>query len=704
MASRKSPKVSTPLRSRGLTALLCGLLAACGGFSDFSNDDSVVAETTSTSAASSGATTVALGVDALGQPTVPAASEPGAVLYASATSLRPLADEALWVYRGTRTANGQQLHYSSFRQVTASAAGFQERVSSPLPNASRIQTLTPGTEQIGIEQDLILAVGTFIVRGIELKSPVRQGEQVKLAQVQSAPLALDLDGDGKQDLIDVAAWSQVVGNEDVELPELERTVRALRVDTTLVSRTHRSSQAQPDTSQTVVQSTWYAPGVGIVRNSRTQPVASSAGVGAVESDERLQVWDGITTGLGLLPSSPVSVTGGSAAVGPWLGQPFSAVRQGNQAFVLSAASAGNDALTLSVLSGRGRLEHSVEHSGLATLNQPRPQLMPLAAGVAVVRREAGVLLFPDQLENLKLTRFDAKAQRVGKDIWLVDSALAGSLQAASDGQTIWVSWVDPGSPQQPRRLMLQGFDALGDIKTRAHSLDTRGGTETMTQIAVTAQQGRVMVNWRVESAAGVELRQALGSATSPPTVATLTTTSATTSITTLATASSALAGAAVTPLLTESLAAITWLQPLDSSNRLVAPRAVALDGAAQARRATSGGLDQELLALPAGSVQAAARMTMAAETKRVLWAAAGTGRLRSDTEAEDRTLAFATVDAGDAALSAALPQLKRLRDSSPASAWQGSVQALQHIVPLDDRWLIIGHDGRYTTVAVLHKR
>ena len=700
MASRQSPKVSTPLRSWGLSALLCGLLAACGGFSDFSNDDAVVAETTSTSSASSGVTTVALGVDALGQPTVPAASEPGAVLYASATSLRPLADEALWVYRGTRTANGQQLHYSSFRQVTASAAGFHERVSSPLANASRIQTLTPGAEQIGIEQDLLLAVGTFPVRGTELKSPVRQGEQIKLAQVQMAPLALDLDGDGKQDLIDVAAWSRVVGNEDVELPELERSVRALRVDTTMVSRTHRSSQVQPDASQTVVQSTWFAPGVGIVRNSRTQPVASSAGVGAVESDERLQLWDGISTGLGLVPSSPVSVAGGSAAVGPWLGQTHSAVRQGNQAFILSAASAGTDALTLSVLNGRGRLEHSVEHSGLATLNQPRPQLMPLGDGVAVVRREAGVLLYPDQLENLKLARFDAKAQRLGKDIWLVDSALAGSLQAASDGQTIWVSWVDPGSARQPRRLMLQGFDALGDIKTRAHSLDTRDGTETMTQIAVTAQQGRVMVNWRVESAAGVELRQALGSATLPPTVATLTTTS----ITTLATASSALAGAAVTPLLTESLAAITWLQPLDSSNRLVAPRAVALDGAAQARRATSGGLDQELLALPAGSVQAAARMTMAAETKRVLWAAAGTGRLRSDTEAEDRTLAFATVDAGDAALSAALPQLKNLRDSSPASTWQGSVQALQHIVPLDDRWLIIGHDGRYTTVAVLHKR
>ncbi len=700
MASRHSPKVSTPLRSRCLTALLCALLAACGGFSDFSNDHSVVAETTSTSAASSGATTVALGVDALGQPTIPAASEPGAVLYASATSLRPLADEALWVYRGTRTANGQQLHYSSFRQVTASSAGFHERVSSPLANASRIQTLTPGAEQIGIEQDLLLAVGTFPVRGTELKSPVRQGEQIKLAQVQMAPLALDLDGDGKQDLIDVAAWSRVVGNEDVELPELERSVRALRVDTTMVSRTHRSSQVQPDASQTVVQSTWFAPGVGIVRNSRTQPVASSAGVGAVESDERLQLWDGISTGLGLVPSSPVSVAGGSAAVGPWLGQTHSAVRQGNQAFILSAASAGTDALTLSVLNGRGRLEHSVEHSGLATLNQPRPQLMPLGDGVAVVRREAGVLLYPDQLENLKLARFDAKAQRLGKDIWLVDSALAGSLQAASDGQTIWVSWVDPGSARQPRRLMLQGFDALGDIKTRAHSLDTRDGTETMTQIAVTAQQGRVMVNWRVESAAGVELRQALGSATLPPTVATLTTTS----ITTLATASSALAGAAVTPLLTESLAAITWLQPLDSSNRLVAPRAVALDGAAQARRATSGGLDQELLALPAGSVQAAARMTMAAETKRVLWAAAGTGRLRSDTEAEDRTLAFATVDAGDAALSAALPQLKNLRDSSPASTWQGSVQALQHIVPLDDRWLIIGHDGRYTTVAVLHKR
>jgi hypothetical protein len=50
------------------------------------------------------------------------------------------------------------------------------------------------------------------------------------------------------------------------------------------------------------------------------------------------------------------------------------------------------------------------------------------------------------------------------------------------------------------------------------------------------------------------------------------------------------------PLLTESLAAISWTLPMDNSNGVIAPRAVALNEAAQPRRATSGSLDQELLA------------------------------------------------------------------------------------------------------------
>jgi len=213
-------------------------------------------------------------------------------------------------------------------------------------------------------------------------------------------------------------------------------------------------------------------------------------------------------------------------------------------------------------------------------------------------------------------------------------------------------------------------------------------------VSVTASHRRVMVNWRVQSPEGLTWRQSLGSTTAAPKVADL------------AEASRAQANTATAlkPLLTETLAAISWTLPLNIGNGVVAPRAVALNEAAQARRVTSGGVDEELLALPAGSMQAAERTVTAVEAKRVLWAAAGTSRLRGETDAQDRLLAFATVDAGDAALAAALPQLKRLRDSSPASAWQGTVQALQHIVPLEDRWMIVGHDGRNTTVAVLYKR
>jgi hypothetical protein len=615
------------------------------------------------------------------------------VLYADALSLRPLADEALWVYRGVRSVNGQPAPYSSYRQTVRTPAGFQERISSPLPQTSRIRSLTIDTSQVRVEEDWVLPTGVGKVRALELRSPVRLGDQINVAETQGLELTDDVDGDGKKDHVSFAAWSRVMGNEDLALPELERTVRALRVDMTVVWSVQRSSQARADAAVTAVESTWFAPGIGIVRTRRTQ--ASGAGEGAIESDERLQLWDGISTGIGLLPSSPVSLTGTTAAIGPWLGMPLDVVRQGEQVFVLSdASSSSSSALVLSVLNSRGRLEHSAEHDGLATGLQPRPQLIPLGEAVAVVRREEGVLVYPNQLENLKLLRFDKRAQRIGKDVWLVDGALAGSLHAASDGQTVWVSWIDPGQHDTGQRLLLQGFDTQGEPTTRVQTLDAASSGRQLDQISMTASAHRVMVNWRVRTPEGFIWRQALGSIAGAPKVADL--------------AASSLLHAnrdtALKPLLTETLAALSWAVPLDNTHGVLAPRAVALNDAAQARRATSGGVDLELLALPAGSVQSADRMVTGVEAKRVLWAAAGSGRLRSETDAQDRLLAFATVEAGDAALSAALPQLKRLRDSSPASVWQGSVQALQHIVALEDRWMIVGHDGRNTTVAVLYKR
>ncbi len=629
-------------------------------------------------------------------PAVPKAPALGDLLWQDASTLRPLADEALWVYRGTHRANGQVLHLGSFRQTLDRSGVMEERRWSPLDTVASTVTLqvAGGTlTQAWTAGALGLPAAAGRLQPWTLRSPVRANEQTALIERQDVPLDEDRDADGKPDHLDVAAWTRVIGFEEVDLPELQRSVRALRVDLTVVTRTQLSSRPQPEASLTVRESTWAAPGIGIVRVSRTAP--SAIGVGPEQTDERLQFWDGISQGLGLQPSVPLSVTGAADSVGPWLAPALSAVRLGTQVFVLSALDGSpSRGVVLSVLNNRGRVERSVQHPGLVLTSNTQAQLLSLGSGVGVVRREPGVLLAAQQLENLKMLRFDTLGQRMGKDVWLADGALPGSLQAASDGDTVWVCWVDEGLLPGSRRLMLRGYDTQGRPRTAAQALDQRAAGVSLERAHLTAEAGRVLVSWHVRSALADEWRQALGSTQAPAHVATL--------------SSQLPFGAIATgplPLLGGKLAALVWHNPLDSAASPVSTwRAVALDAQGQARRAAGRSLDQEVLPLPAGAAQAPERTALTVDTQRLLWATAGSARLREDSEAEDRLLAFAIVEPGDSTLSAAAVSVRRLRDRSPAATWSGTLQALQHIVPLDDRWLLFGHDGRYATVAVLHKR
>jgi hypothetical protein len=672
-------------RQSTAAGLLSLFLIGCGG----GGDQGVSAPNVVAGTQVERSTSVALAV------AVPAAPSAGEILFADAHALRPLADESIWVYRGVRTHNGQASGYSSFRQVTKSLTGYQERVSSPLAGGNRLRELRLQEAQIETTEQMPLASGqsAFSMRAAELRSPVRRGDQITLLPAQSVSLKDDLDGDGKTDFAEVAAWSRVIGIEEVVLPELERTLRALRVDTHVVSSIQFSSKTLPEAATQVLESTWYAPGVGVIRSSRTQ--ASAEGIGPLERDEQLQFWDGKSAGLGLVPSQPVSLTGSTAAIGPWLNPSKAAVRSGNHVVVLSASSSTARSWTVSVLDQRGQLMHSAEHAGLSKSDPSiSPDLLVVGDGTALAFREAGVYLHPDQLENLKLVRLDGQARRQGKDVWLVDGAVAGSLRVASDGKTIWVAWLDSGNGDGSRRLLLQAFSETGATQSAVHRLDTAGSDIKLADVTLAAHTGRTLVTWARRSGTETAWMTASINAASVPLVTTLA----------LVPATSAQSGTALTPLLTGNLAAAGWMGSLDRSHALAAPRAVALDNAMQVRRGTSGGLDEELLPLPAGSLQSLERMAMSAQDKAVLWAASGSLRLRGDSDVVDQAMNFAIIDAGDAALSAAVPKLRQLRDSSPAHPAAGAVKTLQHIIPMDDRWMIMGHDGSRATVAVLFKR
>jgi hypothetical protein len=681
-----------------VASLASAMLIACGGGGGDAGGSAASAPSSGGSSMSSNPSPQPSGVEKTGF--VPAAPAIGEVLHNDAAALRPLRDEALWAYRGVRTHGASKAFYASFRQSVATAEGFNERISSPQEGGSGVQALSVQSGAIRLKNALGLpALQTTVEVADELRSPVRRDEQVTLIDRQALVLKDDLDNDKLPDTADIGAYSRVVGDEPVELPELGLTVNALRVDLSISTRLKFSSKAAAEAVKTVTRSTWYAPGLGIVRQVNRQ--AAADGNGMVETDERLQFFDGVATGLGLVPSAPIAKTGGSAGVGPSLLPALSATRSGDAAYVLSPRGTvlkPEAGAVLSVLDKRGRVTQSVEHLDLDLSSLAQKDLLPLDGGVAVVSAEPGIFLDPYTLENLRLIRFDAQGQRSSSH-WLASGAVPGTLRAAADGQTVWVSWVEPTLAMDGVQLMVQAFDGRGNARLAPQRLSRVNGLRAHGGVSLAAAEGRVLVSWDQPAAAGtantVDYHQAL--VTLDPTQA-------------IATLETSAAGAADSrgrpvPRLSKSAALLTWYTPLNqpagASSSSATARGVLLDTAARAQRAAGGGADNESLQLPAFPSQLS---TLALDGTQLLWSSSGAARLRAEEVSTDRYLDFAALGTDAGPLALAKPRLQRLRDRSPASAWQGQVNAVTHILSFDDRWLILGQDGQSTTAAVLHRR
>ena len=240
--------------------------------------------------------------------------------------------------------------------------------------------------------------------------------------------------------------------------------------------------------------------------------------------------------------------------------------------------------------------------------------------------------------------------------------------------------------------MAQAFDERGNERTLPQVLDVRSGFEPST-IGISAAASRALVTWRAPQGNGVDFRQALLSLDRAPTVATLQ----------AGAVSLGSTSAQPVPRLSDSLALLTWYDPLQQAgvgSTNVLPRGVALDINAVARRAVAGGVDNETLPLPAHERPLS---SMGLDGGRLLWANAGSARVRSDDLVDDRFIDFGALEPASGPLSAASSQLRRYRDRSAAVSEAGRVSAVRHVLGFDDRYLIIGQDSTRLTVAVLYK-
>jgi hypothetical protein len=257
---------------------------------------------------------------------VPAPGALGATLVGTATDIRPVALGAEWTFH---SSDVMQMGPGQIKTTAISAIpnGVIEVDSDdPLTNVST--TVDPANGSVFQAADVPLAAGgaTVHIGGYELRSPVRQNDQYVLLDQHVTDSGLDVDGDGRADALDIAAWRTVVGTQIVTPPQ-GTAMSAVRVDLTVALRATPSAGGAPVT-QTQTQSIWYAAGIGPVRrvtysgSTTTPPYATQTW---------LTGFDGITHGWGAVVRRPQYV--GSSL--QQTGSVYSAVRTADGALALT---------------------------------------------------------------------------------------------------------------------------------------------------------------------------------------------------------------------------------------------------------------------------------------------------------------------------------------------------------------------------------
>jgi len=623
---------------------------------------------------------------------VPAAPALGATLLADATTLRPLRAGALWQYRGTRQSGASVLNTYAATASQAAAAGGgvnetqQGGIAGPEPDTV---TLSAEGGRIVVREDgafLGLPAGEPLVT-VELRSPVRANDQITL--IDRSVSAGDLDGDRRDDTLDVAAWSRVAGWEDVALPELGRTLRALRVDLTFVVQARLASGAAGPPASRVLMSTWYAEGVGVVRRVETDTGSNTV------SEERLVAWDGIGEGLGAFePTSPLHGLSGTNF--PWLPPAWAAaaVDNGQALLVVSPSMRPGDftGITVAALNRRGHLTGVQELSAIlpASLTALRPTLVSTGTGAALLVPEPRGLA---GTSDLRLHRLGADGRLLDGSGTLLSIGASdpSAISVAGDGNSLWVlASVLSGPAGTDMQLRLQAFDTSGAALGAPRVLDSWDFVGSSgTQGSLSAQGGRAMATW---------YRQQTGSSRTQR-VAVVDGATATPRLGVLASDGNAGDTAFRTqawPVLGADFAAVWWRQPLlgmgieGPGPGTFAPRGVTLDDSWSPRRASAGGIDTETL--PANWDSGMPRPLLAAQGSRLLV-------VGLDSTGAAPSVLVHQLTPGTAALSAVAPQARSQRVPLGSQVGAAVLRTPDHVVPMDGRVMVVGSDANRLVLA-----
>lgn len=628
---------------------------------------------------------------------IPAAPTAGAVLHADASALLSLRPGAEWHYRG-RQSDGVRFGVLVNHTGTASSATISRRSTANDDNDSISATSSAGLVSARETLQLSTTAPAEEISYPLLRSPVRQSDQLVQIDRTGVPTGVDFDGDRVLDTADVAAYSVVVGNEAVDLPDLQRSVTALRVDATYMVRVKKSSDGQNLPVISFFESVWYLSGVGVVRRTASEP---GPGTSRLETDERLVYWDGLGEGMGALPPRQVRAAPTDAA----LGLAWSAVRVGNRALVATALDRSsfadvNAGLALSALDAAGNLLASRSYPALRPGFRPQP-LLPSGGGVALLMAELGGYADPFNTVNLRLRRFDTSAEPVGDAAGFllpVSNVLEDRFAAAADGQKLWLLWVDFETASRSVRLWLRAFDSAGVPLAPAQLLASRTGMASISApynaLQLGAAAGRLMATWT--DAGGTTMSYAVQAGSGAPIVRSL--------------------GPIVTgglpelrPLLSDQRQVLAWRGALgfggfnNNNDRLL--RSVSVADDATLARASTGSLDGEILrsmpGAPSGTLFDGAGFVDGA---RYVGVARNRARMLPAVDFFDADYLELQSWQGAAALAGTVPTVEQRRLERVEFFTSLSFGSLLMVLPFDDRFLALGYNAAGLTATPVFKR
>jgi hypothetical protein len=382
---------------------------------------------------------------------IPAVGVTGEVLYADAAPLRVLRPGATWTYRGTDQPRGaaapDTITYANKVGFATDAQGHVEQSTNLFNEGSDLtggMRFEGGAWVYGVLIDMMTGSPALAATLAELRSPVRAGDLYGFFERSNIDTGSDLDGDRLNETAQVAVYSRVVAKETLDLPN-RSGVEAVRVDMTMRMRLTPTKTRVPTPVYEAVQSTWYAPGIGVVKRRLDEPNSINGLPNRIVT-EVLENWDGLTEGLGYAPTRTAAAPASSPVAASALQYPETAV-----AFDTHVVVTGRLPNTASAL---GIMLAQLDPQGtmVAARNYAMAELFPGADYV----NEARLVRSGDELRlfarvsnrSVAMVALDATGQRVLRPpvTVLTDAASnydydRSSYRVVADGPNFWIAWM-----------------------------------------------------------------------------------------------------------------------------------------------------------------------------------------------------------------------------------------------------------------------